>query len=288
MRIIDHIPAIHTSGGIVSASSSGTTVTTGSSAHTKGSWTSIVDPIPAGVTSFWLVVQQAADSHRWAFDVGIGPSGGGSEIALIPDLWVGWKGEHGAFRVKFNLLLPAGLRLSARAQSSGTSAKNSYVSVILCRGGIAAPPPYGKVTAYGVTVSGATRGVEVDPGSSVDTKGSYSEIVASTANRIRQLYVSAGFPTSRSAATSPAITARAYFLADIAVGGSGSEVPRIADLPLAIDHHSDCVNGDPIIGPFDVDIPASSRLAVRMQSSTALDTSPQFDRRLDFVLYGVH
>jgi hypothetical protein len=287
MKLTDHIPAVHTSGGIVSASSSGTTVTTGGSAHTKGSYSSIVDPIPNGVSGFWLVVQQASDAHRWAFDVALEPSGGGTATILIPDLWVGWKGGHGASRVKFNLPLPAGLRLSCRAQSTGTTAKNSFVSVIMCRNGLLAPPPYGKVTAYGVTVSGATRGTEVDAGSSTDTKSAYVQISSSTANRIHQLYVSAGFPTSRSG--TPALSGRAYFLADIAIGAAASEEIRIADLPLAVDEHSDSMNGGPIIGPFDVDIPAGTRLAVRMQSSTAVDTSPNgFDRRLDFVLYGVH
>lgn len=283
MKLIDHVAAVHTSGGIVSASSSGTTITTGSSINTKGSYSTIVDPIPNGVTGFWLIIQQASDAHRWAFDIAIG--GAGSEVVIIPNLWIGWRAEHGACRIRVNIPLPAGARLSCRAQSSGTTAKTSYVSVVMARYGLLGPAFYGKMTAYGVTVSSATRGVEVDPGAVADTKGSWFEITSSTTSRIDQLYFSAGYPQSRTG--TPALAGRAYFLVDVAIGAAASEEVRIADYPLAIDQHCDAVNGNPIQGPFDVDFPAGSRIAIRMQSSTTTDTSPNFDRRLDFAVYGV-
>lgn len=284
MKLTDHVAAVHTSGGIVTGSSSGTTITTGSSANTKGSYTTLVDPIPNGVSGFWLVIQQNSDAHRWAFDLAIG--GAGSEVVIVPNLWIGWKGGHGACRIRINLPLPAGARLSCRAQSSGTTAKTSYVSVMMLRYGLLRPPSYGKMTAYGVVVSSATRGVEVDPGAVADTKGSWFEIAASTSSRIEQLYFSAGYPQSRTG--TPDISGEFYFLVDLAIGAGGSEEIRIENWPLAIDRHCDSVSGGPVQGPFDVDIPVGSRIAIRMQSSTTGDVAGDNERRLDFVVYGVN
>jgi hypothetical protein len=88
-----------------------------------------------------------------------------------------------------------------------------------------------------------------------NTKGSYTQIVASTpyaSSRVHVLLRSAN-------------TVRQFFLLDLATGAAGVETVQVAN--LALDCGADAIAGDAIA--IDVDVPAGTRLAARCQSVTA-------------------
>ena len=134
--------------------------------------------------------------------------------------------------------------------------------------------PLGLVTPYGADTSDS-GGMAVDPGGTVDTKGAYSELAASTTYPIKQLMLVIG---GRGNTTQ--LTQRV--LIDVAIGGAGSEQIVFPDIGYGANVGTDL--GIPlVVGPYPVDIPAGTRLAVRAQSSINNAT----DRLFDACLYGV-
>lgn len=112
--------------GADTAASAGTTLTTVGSANVKGAWTELVAATtrdhrfivpfpgkPAGTT---------VPATNGLIDIGIGPAG--SEVVLVPDLY--YETYTSEVMTPNNPLLPcripAGTRLSARYQSTGTTA----------------------------------------------------------------------------------------------------------------------------------------------------------------------
>jgi hypothetical protein len=106
----------------------GTTVTAAGTAHVKGSWTSLLDPVGFDVCHIWVMLGGtfvAATETGVMVDIGIGPSGGGSEQVIIPNLLGGhtptW-GNLGIGRVFSSpFYIPKGTRISARAQARTAS-----------------------------------------------------------------------------------------------------------------------------------------------------------------------
>jgi hypothetical protein len=100
----------------------GTTVTGAGTAHTKGSWTSLIDPTTYDTFGLFLTIAGTATSNTRTdalVDIGIGPSGGGSEQVIIPNMIAGWRGTANAVPptgLYLPMYIPAGVRVSARAQ----------------------------------------------------------------------------------------------------------------------------------------------------------------------------
>lgn len=141
-----NLPATPTADG-------GTTVTASGSAHTKGSWASLIDPVSYDTTMLFVAVSNVRASganSRTLLDLAIGPTGGGSEQIIVPDILVGGLSSN-TYGVNAGYYLPIrvpkGARLSARCQSVATS-KNIVVAVWAYSGG-AFWPVYTACDAYG-------------------------------------------------------------------------------------------------------------------------------------------
>lgn len=150
----------------------GTVLTAAGSAHTKGSWASLVDPVEFDVFRVLLVLGDHSTSAaliKGLMDLGVGPAGGGSEQVILPDLLVGDMCSFGFAAgappkfLDLPLYIPAGTRLSGRFQST-TASKTMRANVFLW-GGPSGPawPTITHIDAYGITAA-SSSGVSHTPG----------------------------------------------------------------------------------------------------------------------------
>lgn len=259
--------------GVTAATSIGIAVTASASANTKGSWVELTSATAREAVGLLVNIGRGHTAGAdFLVDIGIGAAA--SETVLIPNL----KGDNGS-----NLLgpgtiyipigVPAGTRLSARCQCTSASGI-SRVQVVAVYGGWVGQPPLAVVTDHGSAVADS-GGVSVDPGGTANTKGSYSQIVASTSRAMKAMIIGIGNQNNGSRTI-------ADFLLDLAIGAAASETIIVADLHLEASASDDAMR--PVfVGPIPISIPAGTRLAARA-ACTIIDAT---DRLFDVIIYGV-
>lgn len=150
---------------LTNSAQEGMLVTASSTAHVKGAWASLLDPTPRETHLLHLKIDSVASSNvltSMLMDIAYGPTGGGNEQILIPDLDVGAAPLLGkAYR--FPLVVPAGVRLSARCQAVIAS-DTARVKLMLAAMAPDRRFPCGPVVAYGITAS-ASEGTQHNEGS---------------------------------------------------------------------------------------------------------------------------
>lgn len=237
------------SGGMVA-------VTAGGAAHTKGSWVTLASGLDQ--PGCWVTLKHDANSSsgspRWLFgDIGIG--GAGSETIVVSNVTLGSRGPGG---VTLPLHVPAGATVRMRTSGLVLSALNFGLDVY---GGEPDPGvtlPCRAVT-YGANES-VTSGVTITPSGTANVKGSYAEVVASTAFPIHGAMVLAQANASTFAAHRYAV--------DIAVGTAGAETIVLGDLTFTMETNGRVNMHDPGFRPLTLGIPAGVRLSARCASST--------------------
>ena len=174
----------------VTAASQGTTVTASSTANSKGSWVSLIDPTSGPSYGICVRVQEVHASATVAnllLDIGYGPTGGGNEVVLLPDLGCGAAADHttaiGGKDFFFPVYVPAGVRVSARAAAS-TASDTALVQIHLLKRSLW-PVRGGPVSAYGV-VAASSRGTSITPGT--NAFGSWTLLQAGPLNRPHTLW----------------------------------------------------------------------------------------------------
>ena len=258
--------------GANTAASRGTSITANASGNTKGSYTQLIASTSYDTVGVLVMLDDLAAGIDYLLDIAIGA--GGSEQIILPDLYAGGGTGSIAYGAQywFPIAIPAGSRIAARCQAS-TGSSVIRVSCLLAAAGFMPPAPLSRVTAYGAN-SADSGGVSVDPGGSANTKGSYSQIVASTTNDIKGLIIAIGNQLNN-------VRSSQSWLIDLAIGGAGSEQIVIANYAL------NCSTSPDIVVPQTSDflplcIPAGTRLAVRAQS----DGTDATDRLFDAFVYG--
>jgi hypothetical protein len=258
-----------------SSSSYVVVATADASAHTKGAYTEIVDSTPFDSSRVWLSVITAQTNRYHLVDLATGAAA--SETDIVNDLhyapgtdgsgsWVG-----GCQWTPFDVDIPSGTRLSIRSQSS-TGGSTIGLAIIVedrARAGLTNPVTYG-------TVAAASRGTQVDPGATADTKGAWVELSASTSDSINALAIMFGNGTA-----GDAMAANQSWKVDIGTGAAASETVIIPDIVVRTTSIIDCPL--PHIVRFPVSIPATTRLAVRCQCSV----NTAVDRVLSVTLVGM-
>jgi len=268
--------------GTVTASSQGTAVISSSTTNTYGSWTQLI--ASSAIDCCFVMVQVSCPTGVAAgnvVDIGVGASG--SEKVIISAIQVlstvSSSFVGGMTTVVFPCQIVTGTRIAARSQSS-TASTTMYVSVILFDGAYTqGEGASGVVDTYGF-VSTTTLGTAIDPGATVNTKGSYVQITASTTSDL------AGFILVFDMQGQENTTVDYEALIDIATGASGSEKVLIPNMPFT---------GNLATGPWQpgmnpeatefipIAIPASTRVAIRAQSSANTATARVFG----VTMYGV-
>lgn len=254
-------------GGGVTGDSKATTLTTGA-ADTKGSYVELI--AATAFEAFGIYLSIAGGGKRdFLIDLAVGAAA--SEQDIVPNiLYTGHVDlTHEVF---LPIGIPAGSRVSVRAQASAAT-QTMDVNVHLFGKSFLNGDMLARVTAYGVNTAD-TGGVSIDPGGTANTKGAWSEIVASTGNNLKALLFCIGVQDNVG-------RTNADHLFDVAVGAASSEQVIIANLMVVQDAQKDHIFPS-MFGPYPAHIPSGTRLAVRQQCSI----TDAADRLADVTLYG--
>lgn len=265
-------PLIYAAHKIASAGASGsagTNITSAGSANTKGSWIQLTASAPHTVDGIIVqLVDYSASTRDFLVDIGIGAAA--SEVALINNLYCGSTPETPVYTYFLDVSIPAGTRISARSQA-GAATQNCVCTVLLLARG---PGSSGlqKVTTIGATTA-STAGTSIDPGASANTKGAYTQLIASTVEKISALAVCIGNQAQQS-------RTQGRWLIDISIGAGGSEKIIIPDLVATCAVNRSILPGVVFV---PVEIPSGSRIAARAAS----DNNTATKRLFDLILYGM-
>lgn len=259
--------------GADSSTSIGVTPPEAGSNHTKGAYAELIASTSFDYSGVTVWGKMTVLNRTHLFDISIG--GSGAEEVIIPNLFFDTYDLGILIRHDFPVVIPAGSRISCREQHN-TSTANVNCFGIGFQAGFASDEYVGhsRVYSFGADESDTT-GVQIDPGGSANTKGSWTEVVASISADIS--YIGVGIGQRKNNAL-----ADAGFLVDIAIGDSGSEQIILPDLGIGANGASD-TRSPFSLGPFPLTIPSGTRIAARAQSSI----TDAVDRLFDIVLYGV-
>lgn len=253
------------------SSSAGTTVTANAAANTEGSYAQLI--ASTAFDARWVLVYLDDQSAQADYLVDLAVGAAASEQIVAADLLASAGQTNAAMPHPYLLPLwiPAGSRLAARCQSS-TGGADIKVSAHLFTTGFMPSSPLSILDTYGAAAADS-GGVSVDPGGTINTKGAWSELTASTTRSARFLWLALGNQINT-------VRSEGFFLIDVGVGAGGSEQVILPNLRAAGLAGPDGM-GPFVIGPLPVMIPSGVRVAARAQCSINDAT----DRLFDAVLY---
>lgn len=215
-----------------------TAVTASATINTKGSWVEMWASIPWDIDAIGF--HALPEGAEFLVDFGIGAAG--SEVVLVPDIYLRVGSAFDEVILWCPLHLAEGTRIAFRCQATVGSAI-CYSRIYIMAGGFPRPITLGRATSYGTTAA-STAGVTLTSGLS-GVEGAWAELTASSANPIRCLVVSIG-----------RISAANNSRVDIGVGASGSEVILVPDLQIR--------TPSIFIYFVPVTIPSATRIAARL------------------------
>lgn len=236
------------------------------SAHTKGNYSELVAATLFPASAIMITFTYSEAPYIFLVDIAVGAAG--FEQVIVPDLAYGSSsaGLHVGARYFFPISIPSGSRIAMRCQAS-TGGKYVRGGIHLFAGGFAQPRGSQVVECYGL--AGSTRGTSIDPGGTINTKGTYSQITASLNRKINGLVFGAGNQLND-------VRTFTEWLVDIAIGGADSEQVVVPNIPLCT--HTTFDKVVPETTPFlPISIPAGSRIAVRAQCGINDATDRLFD-----------
>ena len=235
----------------------------------KSSYNEVVASSPFSASGLIVIVAHPGANGDSITDVAVGAAA--SEQIIVPDLILtGSRGVANAWHIP--IPTPEGSRIAVRTASSAGNAME--VAVMLLGRSLAEPSSFSRMTSHGAN-AGDGGGTQIDPGSTADTKGAWTEMDATTANPMKMLALGIGGQGNF------AITAHEQ-LVDIGIGAAGSEQVVVPDFLIQGGQGVD------VMAPFfstwfPIAVPEGSRLAVRSQCSITDST----DRTYDAILYGL-
>lgn len=239
-------------------------VLTGGAANTKGSYVELISSTAFQTFSVRIHLNNVDNSDALV-DIAIGAAA--SEQIIVANVPADRATVSRSLTIPLPLALPAGTRISARVQKTA-GATDVYSSIEICATSALGRSSLQRCITYGAATADS-GGTSVNPGGTPGTKGSYSEITASTTTPIEYLLLCIGNQNNGA-------RTQGYFALDVAIGAAGSEQRIILDETL---YSSSSQEIAPEHLPFEVDILAGSRLACRAQSQTT--------NTFDVVLLGV-
>jgi hypothetical protein len=120
---VGHGGALQTNLAVTSAALRlGTAVTASGTPHTLGQWASLIDPTTRESYGIWIRILETQTGNTATtalLNIGYGPTGGGSEQIVLPNLMAG-ESNAGLACPRyywFPVYIPAGVRVSAQIQS---------------------------------------------------------------------------------------------------------------------------------------------------------------------------
>jgi hypothetical protein len=261
--------------GLDAANSRGITITASATANTKGSWTQLAASTGQACDVLTIItVRPGTASADYLIDIGVGTAG--SEQVIISDLLIcspsGGATPMGVEFV-FPISIPAGTRIAARCQAT-TLSSQIRISYEMAQLPMLASAERSIVKTYG-DATADSGGTSIDPGGTANTKGAWTQIVASTTYAASALLIGFGDQVNT-------VRTDCTWLVDVGVGSAGSEKVVVPDFLLQAEAASDDITPG-VSPPLPVSIPAATPISVRAQCSITDAT----DRLFDAVLYVV-
>lgn len=252
----------------------GVQVTAGGSAHTKGSWVEERASLEHDAFGFWLFQGGGGSNGDYLYDMSIGtnviinnliaslPSYGTAQMYTTGLLWV-------------PIFLPKGSQIQFRSQCT-TAVATSRIKVHYQFASFYAPVVGNQILTYGANTSDS-GGISIDPGGTINTKGTWVEMVSSTPAGIKALALGVGSQNNT-------ISTWATWVVDIGISldGGTNKYVLIPDLFLHNDDDTDRMF--PFWqGFFPINVPAGVKLYIR----SACYINDATDRLFDAVLYAM-
>lgn len=259
---------VDTFGALVSSDTNGTSVSAGAYSQITAATTREYEGF---YLSTYLESMSTATDNLSTLDIAMGA--GAAEKILIDKLKFNdyFTGQSNGMPFGYiPIRIPRGVRLAVR-QNTTSGSTDSRVAIHPCSYSPFGNRGFTRAESMGVT---GNKGVEVDAGATPNTKGSYSQIIASTSNRYQAIMLCISSDNQR------AQNGSERFAIDIAVGAAASEKVIVNNLLCTWSFSNGATILPWCFGPFPCDIPAGSRLAVRAQNSAATVT------KFDATLYG--
>jgi hypothetical protein len=237
------------------AATNGTTITAHASAHTKGSWTSLGTSTAASAYVS-IVLEAPLQAKSYLVDIGADPAGGTTYVTFVGNIPITSINESVGVGqlvvVPVPIVFASGTQFAARCQSD-TGGSTVQAHLVLYTGSTAFTVTW--VETIGADTA-TSRGQTVDPGAVTNTKGLYTQLVATSAGAADYLVpVVLVQPTSTVSGGHP-------IWLDVATGAAASEVVKAGNVEY--------VGGWGryfMTGALEVDIANGVRVAARMQST---------------------
>lgn len=247
------------------STSLGTVITASSTINTKGSYAQLVALTPVDAEGFLLQLSKpSSTTGGYLIDIAVGASG--SELVILPNVvFNNQSSSFSSMTIWVPLAIPAGSRIAARSQSS-TASGTITCNVILAEAWFDEDQCLSNAMNFGASTS-SSFGVTIDPGASADTKGAYTQLIASTSFDVAAIQII--FDNQGGAAA-----AAASILVGIAVGASGSEKVIVPNLMATTAGTGQIA--EPAPPDIPIRIPAGSRIAVRGQSTNTNSSTRKF------------
>jgi hypothetical protein len=241
--------------GSVLASTSGTHLANGVG-NAYGPYVQIV--ASTATDCCWVIVHITFDGGQTGTSTGaikIAIGAAGSEKDVVVDLQH-WTNALGASPYTFPLNIPAGTRISV-AGASGAIGGASHMTVkfALLDGGFTQIEGASGLDSIGYDATNI-QGTPVTPGATASTKGSYSQLVASTTRD----YIGFVLVIDNQNNTGGG----GVYAWDIAIGAGGSEQIIVPNFFMLISGISNVPSG-----PFWINIPAGTRISARNQKNAS-------------------
>lgn len=173
----------------------GTSMTAGA-ANVKGAWAQLFATAPFdvfGMTINWCNNSASAAVRNWLFDIGVG--GAGVEVPIISNMMGTWTTtvlSAGTVPWYFPLRIPAGTRISARAQCS-TAAATALCTIFLHGGANYQPFAFSAAEGIGVDTS-TSKGTPITAGNT-GAESAYTSIGGTTSREYRGILPMIGTDT---------------------------------------------------------------------------------------------
>ena len=257
-----------------SSPSYGTLLSTPSGTNTYGDWTWIANAPSVPVSGFCLAVVNPffAGASRHVVQLGHATSGS-TQLILDKLMTQSARGTDNGVVLYLPLYLPTSGSIMGRA--SCTKATSSVlVSIVPFPLGMLSPMVFYDSQSYGFGAGDSAAATSVDPGITLNKKGSWAQLHPALPNPIRYMVIMVGGLDNSAMAT-------AMWRLDIGVGGAGAEVTVVPDLVISANTTSDIP--EPFVITREVYIPAGVRLSARLQCSINDAT----DRLLDVAVLGL-
>lgn len=254
--------------GTVGDVTPGTTVTTGGTASTKGSYASL---LTTNFDVYWITIYAfaygtTATDSQGVMDIATGAA---TQEVIIPDMMMGYCGlfsstAPGPMRRDFPLYIPSGTEIWARG--AGQRVSTNFTVVIYCYGGDGIPPfrVGRKVTTYGMGT--VPFGTTIVPGAAT-AEGSWTSITTSTSED------HFAFVPSFQPGTDTTLNPLTYYidLGTCASGDAASTAQEFAQSYMFTTGSDERMHGVFPSMPAFYDIPSGRQLTMRASCSGALD-----------------